>query len=215
MKNMTHVEILRDLESIENRRTKDIDLYNKRLIREKTDVSELRDFVLENQLLHRTYFQVSMGVLPTNEQRFKFIEDNFELLQDWWHVDQLLQFLKKPVDFDFAFDKAKEYINSELTFTRRWGYVLFLAGLQKDISHTKAILSLMKDDEEYYVQMAEAWLIAELGVFNIEEVKHFLESTTLNYKITGKAVQKLCDSFRISKEDKEFVKSLRTKLKEN
>ena len=63
--------------------------------------------------------------------------------------------------------------------------------------------------------MAEAWLIAELGVFNIEEVKRFLESTTLNYKITGKAVQKLCDSFRISKEDKEFVKSLRSKLKEN
>ena len=215
MKNMTHVEILRDLESIENRRTKDIDLYNKRLIRDKTDVSELRDFVLENQLLHRTYFQVSMGLLPNNELRFMFIEDNFELLQDWWHVDQLLQFLKKPVDFDFAFDKAKEYINSELTFTRRWGYVLFLAGLQKDISHTKAILSLVKDDEEYYVQMAEAWLIAELGVFNIEEVKHFLESTTLNYKITGKAVQKLCDSFRISKEDKVFVKSLRTKLKEN
>lgn len=215
MKNMTHVEILRDLESIENRRTKDIDLYNKRLIRDKTDVSELRDFVLENQLLHRTYFQVSMGLLPNNELRFMFIEDNFELLQDWWHVDQLLQFLKKPVDFDFAFDKAKEYINSELTFTRRWGYVLFLAGLQKDISHTKAILSLVKDDEEYYVQMAEAWLIAELGVFNIEEVKHFLESTTLNYKITGKAVQKLCDSFRISKEDKVFVKSLRTKLKKN
>ena len=150
-----------------------------------------------------------------NDYIFMFIEDNFELLQDWWHVDQLLQFLKKPVDFDFAFDKAKEYINSELTFTRRWGYVLFLAGLQKDISHTKAILSLVKDDEEYYVQMAEAWLIAELGVFNIEEVKHFLESTTLNYKITGKAVQKLCDSFRISKEDKVFVKSLRTKLKEN
>ena len=215
MKNMTHVEILRDLESIENLRTKDVDLYNKRLIRDKTDVSELRDFVLENQLLHRTYFQVSMGLLTDNELKFKFIEDNFELLQDWWHVDQLLQFLKKPVDFDFAFDKAKEYIFNKEKFTRLWGYVLFLAVLQKDISNTKAILSLLKDDEEYYVQMAEAWLIAELGVFNIEEVKRFLESTTLNYKITGKAVQKLCDSFRISKEDKVFVKSLRTKLKEN
>ena len=212
---MTHVEILRDLESIENLRTKDVDLYNKRLIRNKTDVSELRDFVLENQLLHRTYFQVSLAGQKSLEAKFAFIEENFEKLQDWWHVDQLLQFLKKPVDFDFAFDKAKEYIFSKDTFTRRWGYVLFLAGLQKDISHTKDILSLLKDDEEYYVQMAEAWLIAELGVFNIEEVKRFLESTTLNYKITGKAVQKLCDSFRISKEDKEFVKSLRTKLKEN
>ena len=196
-------------------KTKDVDRFNRALIKRGVNVSFLRDIVLTKQEYHRTYFQVSMGLLPNNELRFKFIEDNFELLQDWWHVDQLLQFLKKPVDFDFAFDKAKEYIFSKDTFTRRWGYVLFLAGLQKDISNTKAILSLLKDDEEYYVQMAEAWLIAELGVFNIEEVKRFLESTTLNYKITGKAVQKLCDSFRISKEDKEFVKSLRTKLKKN
>ncbi|MDO5123036.1 MAG: DNA alkylation repair protein [Eubacteriales bacterium] len=212
---MMYSEVLRDLESIENLRTKDVDRYNKRLIKEKADVSDLREHILENQLLHRTYFQVSMGVLPTNEQRFRFIEENFELLQDWWHVDQLIQFLKKPVDFDYAFEKAKEYIMSEYAFARRWGYVLLLAGLQKDISHTKAILSLMKDDEEYYVQMAEAWLIADLGVYNIGEVKEFLSNTKLKYNITGKAVQKLCDSFRISKEDKESLKKLRPKLKEN
>ncbi len=212
---MTYLQVQRDLESIKNLKTKDIDLYNKRLIREKADVSDLHEHILEHQILHRTYFQVSMGLLKDNEARFKFIEDNFPLLQDWWHVDQLTQFLKKPLDFAFAYKKAREYINSQFTFARRWGYVLFISGLQKDISHTEDILALMKDDEEYYVQMAQAWLIADLGVFNIEAVKRFLETTNLNYNITGKAVGKLCDSFRISKEDKEYVKSLRPKLKEN
>ncbi len=212
---MTYRDVLHNLESIKNLKTRDVDAYNKRLIKENADVSDLREYVLKHQILHRTYFQVSMGLLKSNEERLQFIEDHFELLRDWWHVDQLTQFVKKPLDYDYAFNKAKEYIYSDLTFARRWGYVLFLAGLQKDRAHTKEILSLMKDDEEYYVQMAQAWLIADLGVYNIEEVKTFLANTSLKYSITGKAVGKLCDSYRISDEDKAYVKSLRPKLKIN
>ena len=73
----------------------------------------------------------------------------------------------------------------------------------------------MKDDDEYYVQMAEAWLIADLAVFNVEAVKSFLQTSKLKYNILGKAIQKMCDSFRISQQDKAFVKSLRNKLKDN
>lgn len=208
-------EIVDDLRSIENLKTKDVDKYNKKLIKEKADVSDLKEYVLKDSLVHRTYFQVSMGKLKTYEEQFKFVEDNCDLLQDWWHVDQLTQFIKKPVDFDYAFAKAKEYIVSEKTFMRRWGYVLFLVGLQKDVSHTKDILSLMKDDNEYYVQMAEAWLICDLAVFNVDEVMKFTEKTKIKYNIMGKTVQKICDSFRFTAEEKEFFKSMREKLKAN
>ncbi|MCD7864328.1 MAG: hypothetical protein LUG61_12675 [Lachnospiraceae bacterium] len=91
--------------------------------------------------------------------------------------------------------------------------MLFLTGLQKDKSHTADILSLMKDDDAYYVQMGEAWLIADLAVFNADEVVRFLETTGLKYNITGKAVQKICDSYRISPELKAYLKSLRGQLK--
>ncbi len=37
---------------------------------------------------------------------------------------------------------------------------------------------------------------------------------TLSYSINGKAIQKICDSFRISAENKERFKALRSKLKE-
>lgn len=210
---MKFQEVYNYLSSIENLKTKDVDKYNKKLIKEKADVSDLKDHILSEQLLYRTYFQVSMGVLKDYTEQFAFVEKNARLLQDWWHVDQLTQFIKKPVDFDFAFNKAKEYINSPLTFLRRWGYVLFLTGLQKDSVHTNDILSLIKDDEEYYVQMAEAWLIADLAVFNIDDVKVFMEKTNIKYNIAGKAIQKMCDSFRITKEDKEYMKSLRKRWK--
>ena len=208
-------EILMELDSIENRRTADIDKYNKILIKSKIDVSDLKNHCLSNQLVHRTYFQVSIGNINTIEEQFDFIEDNEDLLQDWWHVDQLTQFIKKPVDYQFALSKAKLYIESDKPFVRRWGYVLFLVGLQKNKTNTKEILLLMKDDEEYYVQMAQAWLIADLAVYNIETIKEFIYNTKLKYNIIGKAIQKICDSFRISYEDKEYLKRLRNKVKNN
>lgn len=212
---MLYKKIINDLESIPNLKTKDVDRYNKKLIKEKTDVSEIGEYIMENQILHRTYFQVSLGLIKDTEKQFEFIEKNEDYLQDWWHTDHLIQFLNKPVDFDFAYRKAKEYINSDKPFTRRWGYVLFLAGLQKDKAHTKDILALMKDDDEYYVQMAQAWLICDLAVFNPKEVIEYIESCGLKYNILGKAIQKMVDSYRISDEDKAYVKALRSKVKNN
>lgn len=210
---MTYEQIAHDLRAIENLKTKDIDIYNKRLIREGADVSDLRTHVLTDQLVHRTYFQVSLGKMKSAPEQFGFIERGAELLQDWWHVDQLTQFIKRPVEFEFAFERAKEYITSDMPFLRRWGYVLFLTGLQKDAAHTNDILSLIRDDDEYYVQMAEAWLIADLAVFNITDVKSFMEKTAIKYNIAGKAIQKMCDSFRISDEDKQYMRSLRKRWK--
>ena len=73
----------------------------------------------------------------------------------------------------------------------------------------------MKDDDEYYVQMAEAWLICDLAVFNVDEVMKFTEYTKLHYNIMGKAVQKICDSFRFTAQEKDFFKNKREKLKAN
>ncbi len=212
---MLYKQILEELSHIPNMKTKDLDTLSKRLIKSVTDVSEIKDYILPNQVLHRIYFQVSLGLITDISKQFSFIEDNEDYLQDWWHVDQLTQFLIKPIDFEFAYDKAKRYINSNKTFTRRWGYVLFLTGLQKDPKNTKEILSLIKDDDEYYVQMAAAWLICDLAVFNPKDTIVYIETCGLKYSILGKAIQKMVDSYRISDEDKEYVKSLRARLKNN
>lgn len=208
-------KISRELSAIPNLKTKDVDSYSKKLIREKVDVSSLKDDVNEEGLLFRPYFQVSLSRLKTFEEQFAFIEQNENLLNDWVHTDMLLQFLKKPIDFEFAFEKAKTYVNSDRTYTRRWGYVLFLAGLQKETANTNRILSLIKNDDEHAVQIAQAWLICDLAVFNKEAVFSFIENCGLKYNILGKAIQKICDSFRFSDADKERVKALREKVRGN
>lgn len=208
-----HEKILAELSQIPNLKTKDIDTYSKGLIKSGTDVSEIKNYILTHQLLHRIYFQVSLGQITEITKQFSFIEDNEDYLQDWWHVDQLTQFIRKPIDFEFAYTKAKIYTNSSKPFVRRWGYVLFLTGLQKDPKNTKQILSLIKDDDEYFVQMAAAWLICDLMVFNPKDTIAFIETCGLDYNILSKAIRKTVESYRISDENKEYVKSLRAKLR--
>ena len=46
-------------------KTKDVDRFNRGLIKRAVNVSFLRDIVLTKQEYHRTYFQVSMGQIKT------------------------------------------------------------------------------------------------------------------------------------------------------
>jgi 3-methyladenine DNA glycosylase AlkD len=138
-----------------------------------------------------------------------FIHENL-LFSDWWHTDQIISFVA-DLDFELALAYARNYIRSEDPFIRRWGYVLFISKLCK--GHADALLPLMKEDEHYYVQMAQGWLVAELAVHEPEKVYDWFWKNDLKYNINGKAVQKICDSFRISDQWKEEFKKLRRILK--
>ena len=192
-----------------NKKTKDVDKLNKILIKSKTDVSFLKDIVLDQQRYHRTYFQVSLGLIKNVEEQFKFIEDNFYNLNDWWHVDQLTQFISKDLSLDYAYKKAKEYINHPHKFARRWAYVMFMPTLVKDERSFDVIVQLLKDDNEYYVVMAEAWLISYLGIYYPDKTLEYLKTKPLEYNIVGRAIQKICDSFRINDDYKNKFKEIR------
>lgn len=190
-------------------KTAHIDGLIKEYVRQQADASALRDLVLNLQQLHRIYYFVNLKQIKDVNLRMKFIDDNL-LFNDWWHTDQLIGFVKE-LDFNVALDYAKKYVNSKDPFIRRWGYVFFISKL----GHNKAqkILPLLKNDDHYYSQMAQAWLIAELAIFESELIFKYLKETELKYNITGKAIQKILDSFRISADWKLRFKELRPILK--
>lgn len=90
---------------------------------------------------------------------------------------------------------------------------MFMPTLVKESGVAEKLFPLFKDDNEYYVQMAEAWLISYLGVYEPEKTLLYLEGCPLKYNIVGKAIQKICDSFRVSDELKARFKELRKKYK--
>jgi two-component SAPR family response regulator len=62
--------------------------------------------------------------------------------------------------------------------------------------------------------MAQGWLICELAVFFPERMLAWFENENeLNYKINSKAIQKICDSYRIADNVKERFKALREFLR--
>ena len=201
-----------EFKKLGNYKTKDIDTLNKKLIKDNIDVSYLKDIIDKEDKYHRTYFQVSLSYLKTVEEKMKFIEENAYLLNDWWHVDQLPQFLKN-LNLEYVYNKAKIYCNDNNPFLRRWGYVIFMPTLVKDERSFDMITSLLKNDEHYYVIMAEAWLISYLAIYFPEKTLKYLNDCDLSYDIVGKGIQKICDSFRIDDEYKEKFKLIRKKYK--
>ncbi len=207
---MTKVQVQKDLDALpEHYKTGDLDRLIGRYVKAKADVSALRPYILTEQQFHRLYFYVCLEQLKTVEERMAFIHNNL-LFSDWWHTDQLIGYVA-DLDFDTALQYAVGYIHAEDPFIRRWGYVLFISKLCK--GHAARLLPLTHDDEHYTVQMAQAWLVAELAVFEPEAVYRWFAENDLKYNINGKAIQKICDSFRICDDWKEKYKQLRPELR--
>ena len=207
---MTKEQVQNDLDALpEHYKTGDVDRLIRQYVKQKADVSALRPYILDQQQFHRIYFYVTLNQIRNADERMAFIHENL-LFSDWWHTDQLISYVA-DLDFDVALSYAKNYIHSEDPFIRRWGYVLFISRLCK--GHGAQLLPLMHDDEAYYVQMAQAWLIAELAIHEPEAVYEWFPKNDLKYNINGKAIQKICDSFRIAEDWKRKFKELRPELR--
>ena len=207
----TKEQIQEELNALpEHYKTGDVDRMIRRLVSQRADVSALRPYILTEQQFHRIYFYVSLDQIKNVNERMAFIHENL-LFADWWHTDQLISYVAN-LDFDSALTYAKQYTRDEDPFIRRWGYVMFISRLCK--GHASELLPLLHDDEQYYVQMAQAWLVAQLAISEPEAVYEWFEENNLKYNINGKAIQKICDSFRIPKEWKQKYKELRPQLKD-
>ena len=207
---LTKEMVQQDLDLLpKNYKTADVDKLIRNYVKQHAQVQQLRPFILSHQQFHRIYYYVALEQMTDVKQRMEFIHENL-LFSDWWHTDQIISYVA-DLDFDTALSYAKEYVLSQDPFIRRWGYVLFISRLCK--GHAEDILPLLKDDDEYYVQMAESWLVAELAVHEPEAVYAWFWSNELKYNINGKAIQKISDSFRITDQWKEEFKKLRRLLK--
>jgi len=190
-------------------KAKDIDLFIKENKKELEDVSNLRKYVYGSYLYFRIYFKVSLKKYKTNMEKLDFVEKNLDLFSDWWSTDMIGQFLNSNLDFSDHYSRAVRYVKSKDTFTRRFAYVLFINKLASNKENLNKILGLMKNDDEYYVKMAIAWLLCELAVYHSNEIKEYIVKSNLSTDIKRMAINKIRDSFRIDNNIKEELKKYR------
>lgn len=105
--------------------------------------------------------------------------------------------------------QAKEWIASDATYTVRFGIgVLMRFYLDEEFSLDYAELVAGVRSEEYYVNMMVAWYFATALAKQYEAVLPFLEQRRLDRWTHNKAIQKAVESYRITDEQKAYLKTL-------
>ena len=103
------------------------------------------------------------------------------------------------------------YMDSDKEFTQRFALTTLLHFYVEDKYLQFICDSVQKnvDLDLYYVHMAAAWLIAEVLVKYYDQGVKFLQFNELDIKTHNKAIQKACESYRLTKEQKDFLRGLK------
>lgn len=103
-----------------------------------------------------------------------------------------------------------QYRSSQEEYALRFMLVMFLDHfiLPEYLERVFDLLDEIKSDK-YYVEMAKAWLVAELFAKFRNETLGYLQRDQLSVFAHNKAIQKARESRRISDDDKQLLSSLK------
>ena len=135
-----------------------------------------------------------------------------ELYIDNWSTCDTLTFKVKGLEEKY-WNLSQEYLKSKDAFKRRVG-IRIMFSYKNNIEYVDKIFEVIDkfyDEEEYYVNMAIAWLVCELMIYNRYKTLKYLEHHNLNKFTINKVISKCRDSYRVSKEDKELLLKYKTK----
>ena len=104
----------------------------------------------------------------------------------------------------------REWIDSGKTYTVRFGIGMLMSHFLDEVfdqTYAETVASIRS--EEYYVNMMIAWYFATALVGHYEEILPFLEEKRLDPWTHNKAIQKAIESYRITEEQKAYLRTLR------
>lgn len=105
----------------------------------------------------------------------------------------------------------KRWITSEDVYMVRFAIVTLMKYyLEEDIykpEYLQMVINVQR--EEYYIKMAIAWYIATALAKQYTDVLPALESKKMDVWIHNKAIQKAVESYRITAEQKKYLRTLR------
>ena len=134
----------------------------------------------------------------------EYLDKYIYKIDSWALCDSCILSYKIMKKNDYS-DIAYSYILDSHEYIQRVGYVILL-NYYVDDDHIDNILSLcQKESDYYYVNMAISWLIQVCFVKYRTKTLELLQSKKLSPFVQNKAISKIRESYKISKEDKELV----------
>ncbi len=174
--------------------------------------NDYQSFIKQNT--HKTYEEcilhgLILGYIKIDEKElFKLIDDFIPYIDNWATNDLTVSNLKifKTININ----KLNKYLKSNNPWEIRFGITLLLSYYIKEENLDK-IFNICDSitSDHYYVKMANSWLISMCYIKYPKETHKYLQKNNLDKFTHNKAISKICDSYKVSKKDKDEVRKLR------
>lgn len=156
-----------------------------------------------------TFVKLTAVSLLGWEEFLKRVESCVALIDNWATCDCFVPkcILKHKQEF---LPYVEKYALSDGEYYQRFALTTLLH-FYVDGNHADVIREILQkvNTKYYYVHMAAAWLIAEMLVKDYDNTVKLLQSGLYDIKTHNKAIQKACESFRLTKEQKNFLKGMK------
>ena len=200
----------RDPDTIIGVRTPELRKYAKELFKSNNYQSFLKElphkYFDENQL-----HAFIISEIKDYDECINYINEFLPYVDNWATCDQMSPKVFKK-NHDSLIDNIKIWLKSKETYTIRFGIGCLLQHfLDEDFKpEYLEIVSRIKS-EEYYINMMRAWYFATALSKQYKLTKPYIENNQLDKWTHNKTIQKAIESYRISSEQKEYLKSLKIK----
>ena len=184
-----------------------------RRIARETFESEGRDEFL-NHLPHEYYEEnlvhfFVIAMIKDFDECVRAVETFLPYVDCWPVSDQ-----STPRSFKKNHEKLLPYIRkwiaSEHVYTARFGIrMLMNEFLEEDFRQEYLRLVASRTGDDYYLRMMVAWYFATALAKRYDESVKYIEERKLDEWTRQKAIQKALESYRVSDEHKEYLKSLK------
>lgn len=147
------------------------------------------------------------------EERLPYVHTYVKHIDNWAVCDSpvtSMKFIRKNLK---AFlPVVKQYLESDQEYELRFAIIVLLSHYMND-DYIDFILETIDciHHEGYYVKMAVAWTISVCYVKYKEKTTTFLLDNHLDNFTYNKSLQKICESLRVTKEEKAYIRALKRK----
>lgn len=168
-------------------------------------------FAFPDEVYEVTFIKLAMVSAFPYERFVGYVEECVSRIDNWATCDSFKAkcIAKRRDDFlpvlEDLFEKNGEFYQRYVLVTLLSEYVegKYLSVIQNCLSRAETTA--------YYVHMAAAWLTAEVLVKYYDYGVALLKNEILDAKTHNKAIQKAIDSYRLSAEQKAYLRSLKIK----
>lgn len=186
----------------------------RKFVKEYKKEEEAREFL--TQLPH-TYYEESMvhafliAEIKDYDTCIKAVEAFLPYINNWAVCDGLSPKVFKDHKLELL-EKIKQWIPSDHPYTCRFGMGMLMRWfLDEDFRPEYLEMPATVRSEEYYVNMMTAWFFATALAKQWDAAIPYLEKQVLDPWTHNKTIQKARESFRITPEQKEYLKTLKIK----